>query len=253
MSELKQGRDWDEAARRLYAAHMVVSLKYAQEVTSEIKKRLTRNPAVEAGVLPDVRVLSELASTSIGSWSRAEIFFTYLYYSDSMVARLVQMVQEFFLAAGPSEPILHSTIKNAVGQVVRQAEKEGRGRSFSPKTLSIWVGKFISALKEIRFLIPQKRLAYLVNVGGISGKTWTFFLLWAHFRQQPLTLSPLTQVFGLQPEHIPVILRRLAPNNNIKYGNDTCLCRFGEIVSVETRFRNITEWLAEFHDRGYAA
>jgi len=236
LSHLNSSYDWKDVESQLYSSGLTSSKKRAYEIVYELKKRFI----IENPKLPTLDELVALAKSPLTSLCKAEVYFVYLYYTDSNFSEMMNLILQIYDHNQENPLIMREDIKRFLTNILRNSN-----RDINIKTQRNWIGKFLSILKEINLLITKSRNTYLINVGSITYETWTFFALHACLNDHKLLDAPFLRPFHITPSLILDIIKRGKDKNWIKYkildkGKNQVF------LKLETPYESVIQWLEDF-------
>ncbi len=228
-------RKWTNAGTELFRLGFVSSKQRAQEIVTEIKNRvMLYDPQ-----LPNFEDLVIIASSNIDLQSISEIYFVYLYYSNSLFSKLVDAIMEVY-DKNRDHPFISrdQLIQIFSGYISHSKRKVGQ------KTVRNWIGKFTSVMKDTHILVPKKGKEYFLNFGAISPMTWTFFILHAYFHKYPPSSAKFISAFHILPEHIPPFMEISTNRNWLIFSNVEQKDNYIKF-NVESRYHSFEEWISD--------
>lgn len=236
LSHLDENHDWEKAENSLYESGLIFSKKSNKRITAEIKRRFISSD----DTLPELDQIVKVAKSNMNSISKAEIYYVYLYNLDSLVSKMVNFIGEIFDHSKENPIITRKDIKYLFLRYLEQNKKE-----ITEKSIENWIGRFLSLLKEIKFLLPQSNHTYIMNLGGITVETWTFFILHSYFKGYNILKGRVIDAFQLRDEHISQLIKRSKKknwtNNNLKLIDNK-----DKYIEIHTSYSNLEEWLRDF-------
>ena len=233
LKSLRNNFDWNIAEENLFESGFISSKNRANVLRRIIQKRLTSFHEN----LPKIEDLLLISNSNFQSSVKAEIFFVYLYYSDLSISSIVDAIGNIF-DHNRENPIIH---RKDIKQLLLNYQKS-LGKEAKEKTITNWIGRFISILKEVNILIPQKNHEYFINFGDLQDKTWYFFLLHSFFKEYNLEKASFLRAYQITNDLMQDICKRMN-NQNFTYtinkkDNKT-------IIKLKTKYKNIEEWIID--------
>jgi len=233
LSNLDENHNWKSAEKALYESGLVFSEKSNEKIVSEIKKRFKSNNEF----LPDLNSVIDLSKSNMNSRSKAEIYYVYLYNTDNLVSTMIGYLGDIYENSSSNLLITRKDIKHLLLRYLERNEKK-----ITPKSVENWIGRFLSLLKEINILIPQSKSSFIMNFGGVTIETWTFFVLHAHFENYNPLEGCFTKAFQMKEDHITNLIEW---SNTNKWIN----CKLQETdnktkyIEINTHYSGLIEWL----------
>ena len=233
LSSLDKKHNWKVAEKALYNSGLIFSEKSNEKIVSEIRKRFKSNNEL----LPDLNSIIDLSKSNMNSRSKAEIYYVYLYNTDNLVSTMVEYLGEIYENSSSNLLITRKDIKNLLLRYLERNKKK-----ITTKSVENWIGRFLSLLKEINIFIPQSRSSFIMNFGGITIETWTFFVLHAYFENYNPLEGCFTKAFQMKEDHI---INLIEWSNTNKWIN----CKLQEtenkikIIEINTNYRSLIKWL----------
>jgi len=235
LSNLNNKKDWKIAGRQLYNSGLVPSEKFCEKITSEIKKRF--KDIKES--IPDLDSIITIARSNVSYISKAEIYYVYLYNSNKLFSKMMNFLGDIYGNSKESPIITRKDIKNLLTRYLEREKKK-----ISPKSADNWIGRFLSLLKEINILIPQQKNSYIMNFGGITLESWTFFILYAYFKGYNPLEGYFIEAFQIKEEHIPKLIERSNTKKWMKCSLEEDSNK-NKYLKVSTEYNSLEEWLNE--------
>lgn len=238
LKHLDKHNDWEKVKDNLRNSGYTSSKNRNREILNEIKKRFD----VNISGLPHLELIKDVAKSNLSAVSKAEIYFVYLYYSDIHLKTIVDQIYEIYDYDKNNLIIERKTIL----QLMKLYIKKNKAK-INEKTLNNWIGKFLSTLKEIKILIPKSRTSYIMNIGGLTTETWTFFLMDSYYSGYGLENALFMKTFHIDQKMIPEVIERSKNNAWITYSNkyDT---KNQLNIEYEPKFECVQNYLLEFNN-----
>ncbi len=235
LSHLDENHDWDKAEKSLFESGLIYSKKSNKRIAAEIKRRFISLD----DTLPKLDQIVNVAKSNMNSISKAEIYYVYLYNLDRLVSKMVDFLGEIYDHSKDNPIITRKDIKHLLLRYLERNRKK-----ITEKSIENWIGRFLSVMKEIKFLLPQSNHTYIMNLGGLTVETWTFFIFHAHFEGYNPLKGLFIDAFQIRDEHIPQLIQRSEIKNWIKC-NLKVLDNKDKYIEMNTSHHNIEEWLRD--------
>jgi len=232
LSNLNEQHDWKEAEKELYNSGLVFSVKSTERIVSVVKLRFKTNEKL----LPDLNSVINVAKSNMNSISKAEIYYVYLYESDEFVSTIANYLGEIYENNTLNPHITRTDIRKLFLLYLERNKKK-----FTSKSVENWIGRFLTLLKEINILIPKSKSSYIMNLGGFTIETWTFFLLHAYFENYNPLESCFVNAFQLKEHHINKLIEWSNTKNWVK-------CKLQETdnkikyIKINANYSSLIEW-----------
>ncbi|MHA1371800.1 MAG: hypothetical protein ACTSRA_19030 [Promethearchaeota archaeon] len=219
----------------MYEAGMTTSKSHAKRLIYEIKRRLL----IKNTTLPRINVLSQIGLNKLRLLVQAQIYFTYLYYADEIVAYVTNKLGDIYLTHIESPIMDRDAIKGILQTYFKIISKKA-----SKKSVRNWIGRYLSIMRETSFLVRRKGNEYLLNFLGIQPETWEFFILHDYFNGNPDLGKDFLKAVQLRAELIPRYLENLKSVKNIIYKiyknkNGTYK------IDIKTSYHDLYEWIED--------
>ncbi|MFX0170295.1 MAG: hypothetical protein ACFE9L_00085 [Candidatus Hodarchaeota archaeon] len=233
LSNLDENLNWEFAEEALYNSGLVFSEKSNERIIAEIKQRFKSNNEF----LPSLNSVIALSKSNMNSRSKVEIYYVYLYNIDPLVSTMVEYLGEIYENSSSNLVITRKDVKNLLLRYLERNKKK-----ITSKSVENWIGRFLSLLKEINILIPQARSSFIMNLGGISLETWTFFVLDAYFENYNPLESYFINAFQIKEDHIANLI---SWSNTKKWVN----CKLqvtdnkAKYMEINTNYNCLGNWL----------
>ena len=117
-----------------------------------------------------------MANTNFNSIVKGQIYFVYLYNTDTFVSHITDKLGEIFHSNYDNPEISRNTIKNLLITHLNSISIEEQN-----KTIENWIGRYLSIMREINILIRKRKHDYFINFYVIMPETWYFFILDSYF------------------------------------------------------------------------
>ena len=233
LKSLRKNYDWKIAEENLFESGFISTTSRANELRRIIQRRFS----LSQDYLPKIEDLLLISNSNFQSSVKAEIFFVYLYYSDQSVSSIVDAIGNIF-DHNRENPTIH---RNNIKQLLLNYQKS-LGKEPTEKTITNWIGRFITILKEVNILIPKKNHEYFINFGDLQDKTWYFFTLHSFFNEYTLEKAAFLRAFHITNDLLQDICKRMN-NQNFTY---TINKKYNKtIIKLKTKYKNIEEWIID--------
>lgn len=220
----------------LFETGMFATKSHASEIAYRLRKRFSDLN----GTIPDLHDLTSIACSSLNSTAKSQIYFVYLVKSDEIVQYIVQKLADFYFKNQTSPEISRQHIKTILETYLKASEIES-----DEKTTRNWIGRFLSAMREVNLLIPKKQNIYLVNFVGILPETVIFFALHALFHNYSLFESDFVKLLNLPPLALQQSLEDFPEDNFTIYKSDHDQHEYTNII-INSKFESIQKWAESF-------
>ena len=232
LTSIDKNYEFKDIDRILYDSGFTSSISHANRILFEIKKRII----LKKDNLPDINYLITAAKTNFNSIVKAQIYFVYLYNTDIYVSYLTDKLGEIYNSNYDNPEISRESIKN-----ILKTYLTSNSIKVDKKTVTNWIGRYLSIMREIKILIRKRNHEYFINFMGIMPETWYFFALHSHFNKYSLEKSEFFKIFQINPKIIPKILQNLEnENSNINKMINAYI--ENSSVKIETTYNNMQEW-----------
>jgi hypothetical protein len=205
LQNLDKNIQFNNVELKLYESGYTSSKSHATRIKSEIKSRIN----LKKEFLPDLNSLITMANTNFNSIVKGQIYFVYLYNTDTFVSHITDKLGEIFHSNYDNPEISRNTIKNLLITHLNSISIEGQN-----KTIENWIGKYLSIMREINILIRKRKHDYFINFYAIMPETWYFFILDSYFNSYPLLKSEFFKSFQIEHSTIPDLLQNLENTNS---------------------------------------
>ncbi len=232
---MNEKKEWNKATIELYSSGLISSEERNKEIINEIKKRFI----IKNKKIPNLPLIIELSKSNINSISKAEIYFVYLYYSDVLFANILDSVIDVYDHQISNPIISRDDIKNLLENILTRM-----GKKESEKTRRNWIGKFLSTLKESNILISKENHHYIMNFGGLTIETWSFFILHSYFNNYNPMEGLFVKPLHILPGNVPNIIKRAKSKNWVYYKITELINNFINF-KIETKCKDISHWLSK--------
>ena len=233
LQNLNKSIKFNNVELKLYESGFTSSKSHATRIKSEIKRRI----CLKKELLPEINSLITMAKTNFNSIIKGQIYFVYLYNTDTFVSHITDKLGEIFHSNYDNPEISRNTIKNLLLTHLNSNSIKGQ-----KKTIQNWIGKYLSIMREINILVRKRKHDYLINFYAIMPETWYFFALESYFNNYSLLKSEFFNVFQLESTTIPIILQNLE-NENSKINKMILIKLINDSVKIETSFSCIQDWV----------
>lgn len=181
LNALSTKKDWKLAQEKLFESGYVPSKERAYELKNEIRKRINAN----LQSLPNLDDLILYTKKGLSETEKRKLCYVYLYYSDDSFMHMVDLLRDIDNSKDGVQIITRDALKKMLIDY-----QKALGKNPKEKTITNWIGRFISILRDIKIFVKKKWNVYTISFGLISRKNWTFFSLHAHFNNMDLIESP---------------------------------------------------------------
>lgn len=234
LQNLGKNIQFNNVELKLYESGYTSSKSHATRIKSEIKRRVN----LKKDFLPEINSLITMANTNFNSIVKAQIYFVYLYNTDTFVSHITDKLGEIFHSNYDNPEISRNTIKNLLITHLNSISIEGQN-----KTIENWIGKYLSIMREINILIRKRKHDYFINFYAIMPETWYFFILDSYFNSYSLLKSEFFKSFQIEPSTIPDLLQKLE-NTNSKINRMMIHTQLvNNSIKIETSFNSIQDWI----------
>jgi len=234
LQNLEKNIQFNNVEFKLYESGYTSSKSHATRIKSEIKRRIN----LKKDFLPEINSLITMANTNFNSIVKGQIYFVYLYNTDTFVSHITDKLGEIFHSNYDNPEISRNTIKNLLMTHLNSISIEGQN-----KTIENWIGKYLSIMREINILIRKRKHDYFINFYAIMPETWYFFILDSYFKSYSLFKSEFFKSFQIEPSTIPNLLQNLE-NTNSKTNRMMIHTQLvNNSIKIETSFNSIQEWI----------
>ncbi len=235
LSALTSENDFEAAESSLYQKGLTTSIKHARRLVYEIKKRIL----LDKERLPHLIDLIAISKSNLSSVTLGQIYFVFLYYSDEYVAYMTDKLGDIFNANFERPDITRGIVKTLLINYL-----QSNSVKVDEKTLRNWIGKYLSILREINFLIRKKNHEYFLNFFGIQPQVWEFFILHSYFTNYNLLDADFLKVYQLQPNLLPKIFHQFTTLKSTTYKMDKS--EHGILgVEINTPYKTFNDWIMD--------
>lgn len=234
LQSLEKNIQFNNVELKLYESGYTSSKSHATRIKSEIKRRVN----LKKDFLPEINSLITMANTNFNSIVKSQIYFVYLYNTDTFVSHITDKLGEIFHSNYDNPEISRNNIKNLLITHLNSISIEGQY-----KTIENWIGKYLSIMREINILIRKRKHDYFINFYAIMPETWYFFILDSYFNSYSLLKSEFFKSFQIEPSTIPDLLQKLE-NTNSKINRMMIHTQLvNNSIKIETSFNSIQDWI----------
>ncbi|MHA1679398.1 MAG: hypothetical protein ACTSUE_00165 [Promethearchaeota archaeon] len=235
LDSLEEGQEFQNMDSIMYEAGMTTSKSHASRLISEIKRRLL----IQDTKLPQIDILSSIGLNKLTSLVQAQIYFTYLYYADEILAHVTNKLGDIYVANIENPMMSRDEIKGILENYFKvKSEKP------SEKSRRNWLGRYLSIMRETNLLVRRKGNEYLLNFLGVQPETFVFFSLHDHFNGNTILEGNFLKATQLRDELLPRYLKKLDTVKNVIYKtheNEKGLYK----ITIETGYTNLYEWIED--------
>lgn len=227
--------DWKKVRDEFYQMGYVSSIKSLYDKMGEIKKRIT---------LIDPKLFSfnqlvTIAQSKLDLGIKSEIFYVYLYYTNDLFQNFVNFLMEIFDSNIENPLITRETIGHLLNNYLSH-----NGRLINQKTLSNWIGKAISILKEVHILIPKANNQFILNFGYPSPEIWMLFILHAIENKYEPMESRVIQPFHIKAKNYHQFIKSGTNENWLSFKNVEI--KDNNITyQIKSKYQTINKWLSD--------